>query len=265
MRTQMDGIGPVFGRAATLLATAVVAWVGLAASASAGMIGVNIQGLVPHGGALASGTSAGVVPQANWNNTGPNASDGSNISLLDDLGGTTTAKLSFSSVGPWYTSSATPATGDQQLMQGLIYGGNTDKPTVTITNIPYSQYDVYVYSLGAQTGTSAYITLGSTSYYFTSPNGAGAGYVNGVVGPFTFTQATSTTSGSPTANADYVKFSNVTGSSFTVNSTYVSGGNGNVAINGVQLVQVPEPGTLALLAFGSLAVLHRRKNGLGKK
>jgi hypothetical protein len=100
------------------------------------------------------------------------------------------------------------------------------------------------------------MTLGS-SYFGTGP---GVGAVDGTAGAFTYTQATSTSAGSPTANANYFKFSNVTGGNFTVTMAYLSGGSSNLALmNGFQIVAIPEPSSVALAlgGFGMLIGLQR--------
>jgi hypothetical protein len=64
----------------------------------------------------------------------------------------------------------------------------------------------------------------------------------------TFIQTTDTTSANPGAN--YAEFTGLSGSSQTFTMTIPGGG-----IAGMQIVAVPEPGTMALACLGGFALL----------
>lgn len=71
-----------------------------------------------------------------------------------------------------------------------------------------------------------------------------------------YTLINSTDEFNPT-EGNYVRFDNLSGSEFFVRITGVAGQHG-VALNGFQIV--PEPASVAFLALGSLALLHRRRS-----
>ena len=115
--------------------------------------------------ALAETDIAGKVPVANWNNTTTINSDSelTGIVLKDDTGTDTTA------VATWQSGSAswsvvhtgTGSTGDQLMMTGYLDQGSDGAGqihTVTIADIPYENYDVYLYhsSNGGPNRTARY-------------------------------------------------------------------------------------------------------------
>ncbi len=118
---------------------------------------------------------------------------------------------------------------------------------------------MYVYYNAVTNGSvfSTY-TIGSTSYY-----AAANDHFDGS----TFIRETNTTSGGPTGtyvtNANYVEFTNVTGSSFTLTADPQ---NFRAEINGIQIVSVPEPASFSLLALSgiglAMAMRRRRRNKL---
>ena len=133
------------GCAAVLLAGAV---------ASADGIGINFIGGGPPSGAEdlsvdnADGP-AGVVPQSDWNNL-PNAS-GAVGSVIDSNGIVLGATgVSWTSNNTWSVGNGS-TTADHILMNGYLDTNSTDPTTVTISNVPYALYDVYVYTDGDNT------------------------------------------------------------------------------------------------------------------
>jgi hypothetical protein len=224
-----------------------------ARASRADSIGINFSDNYPEND-LAATTSAGVVRQANWNNIGGYSS--TTGALNNNNGTATTTTLSYSAVstGEFYYA---PATGDEQLNNGYILRLGTTPITFTLNSIPYSNYEIYVYNI-ARTGTQQKTTLGSTSYYSTSPNPTSSGYVDeNAATPFTYTQATSTNSAAPTAGADYVRFTGLSGASqsFSVASlNNNSDNNYNGSVSAIQIVATPEPSTYALMALGLVAL-----------
>ncbi len=239
---------------------------------------------------LGSTQSAGVVAQKNWNNenyTTNNAGGTQNYGLPpspNNLGSTSpivdSSGASTSVTGTVLTSDAYDITavvggganssnGNQLMMNGAIFVKTSPGPViVSLSNIPYTLYDVYVYTLVIHSGDTVETAIGTATgnplgftpgaapgdvVYETSPNPVGSGYIDGTTNPFTFTQATSTSSASPTPLGDYAEFTNITGSSFAVaayDSTNVP------AINAIQIVQVvPEPATLGLMAVLGTGIL----------
>ncbi len=192
-------------------------------------IGVQFVGL---GTALSASTSAGVpaVAQTNWQPL--TGSSFSSVSLTNNAGATTTAKISGGADGTYFSASSFPAGGNQTLCTGELYDGNitTETNSITISSIPYAQYDVYVYGACDAGGRNATFTLtpsggtASSLSFQTESNGS------------TWIAGTNTWNGSGTAPSlsagNYVHFSGLTASSFNLKF----GGAGNVSMNGFQIV-----------------------------
>jgi hypothetical protein len=234
-------------------------------SARADSIGVNFSDGIS-ANSLAAGTSAGVVAQTNWNNLINET--GTNVALKNNLGAATTTRLTYAAENLLTIRSYTPPAGDEQLNNVVLASSTGTAITFTLSNISYSSYDIYVYSL-SDVPTEQRTTLGSTSYYGKSPAiPTDAGYLDNNSGtPFTYTRATSTNSAAPSANANYVRFTGLSGASQSFNLTGLSDFS---EVNGIQLVNTsavatPEPSTYAMMAFGLVALCvlgaKRKKDG----
>jgi hypothetical protein len=214
---------------------------------------------------LASGTAAGVVSATNWNNFTSPATNLNN--LKDKFGATTSAGASISYTGGAgnYVTYATASISGASPGTTTLYRSGI-RPTATgsvlsvsVSNIPYAVYDVYVYA-SQNTGSTNTLSVsdGTTTYYYKS-NGAG------MTGAFGLTRVTSTDPLNPTVgNANYEVFSGKTGSSFTF--TVEGSVTGTISNNlyGFQIVNaVPEPGTLLLggiaAACGGTGVWFKRR------
>jgi len=88
--------------------------------------------------------TAGVptVAQTNWNAANGADDGGAALALVDDSGAATTASVTWSSANTWGGSAA--PTDDAAMVNGWLDDGG-DGALATITGIPYSSYDVYVY------------------------------------------------------------------------------------------------------------------------
>ena len=228
-----------------------------AAAGTINAIGVNNEGGGNGVGAISVSGSAGVVPQTNWNNfSGANGTLGS---LVNSGGHATTASVTVSNGdGTYSVGQGSPVGGDQQLNDGFIYSNQTSPISTTITGIPYANYSLYVYELNDGAGRVDVTTLGSTTYYGNTANATDANHDSGVANTYLYTQTTSTLSGSPTANGDYVLFTGLHGSS----QTFTVEASGNGYLNGFQIVQAtPEPSSFVLLglAGAGLFVAARRR------
>lgn len=201
--------------------------VSLVSTAQANSIGVNVG---PNHGTneaenaestinneLPPGTTAGVVPQANWNNL--LEGDFGTTELVDDSGTLleTTAKVSTRWVNGVRGHGSSD--GDQILMNGGLDGDNSNVLSSTITGIPYAVYDVYIYFDGGSEG-------GRGGTYSATPSGAGASLARSQDGydlaTFSgeFIQATGTgldEEGEP-IGSNYVKFSAMSGENLEITS-----------------------------------------------
>ena len=200
--------------------------------------------------------SAGVVPQINWNNvgldggspqglpkvTGPNAG-----AISDNSGAATSVTMTYTLDGEWAVDQ-TIHTGNQQLLDGFIDNDGSAPITVTLGNIPFSVYDVYVYVSENANGDLGNVSIngGSPIYFLTDT--VGYNYANPLI------QATATSAGSA-AGGQYALFTDLTGSSLQVVETAISGKSG---VAGIEIVAVPEPSVMALVPLCGLALLGMR-------
>lgn len=271
-----------FGRAVVVVSGCLLS---MAAVADAANIGINfVGGNNNTTDVLPSTLSAGVVPQTNWNNVQNAAHAGSNV-FVTGSGGNVSALVTYSASSVYDQSSTggnsspNTANGDQVLNNGAIYTGGTATPiTVNVSNLQSvspSGYTVYAYLLTdhpVNVSVSLTPTGGSaTTYYALTPLPNGTGYIDGTTASgFTYTQATSTTAGSPTSGADYAAFS-VPASATSFSMTYtLLGGTGsvgsNAALPAIQIVGVtPEPTSLALTGLGALGLLARRRRAAASR
>jgi len=135
--------------------------------------------------------------------------------------------------------------------------------TFTFTDIPFAQYDIYVYAQGQNVaganfrGGSVQL-VGGQIYYQQgsgSPADDGTGYVH---------MSTTSVDGDPEeseiAFGNYVAYTGLTGSSQTVDVVgYLWTDFARFNVAGFQIVEVPEPASIALFGFGGLVLLRRRR------
>ena len=115
-------------------------------------------------GLMARTDVAGVVPVANWNSaTMANANAATGVPLVNDGGADSGATIDWQSGGlSWNVGTAGAGSpGDQLMMSGYLdqsNDGNGQIHRVTVNNIPYGNYDVYLYhsSAGGANRTARY-------------------------------------------------------------------------------------------------------------
>ncbi len=229
------------------------------AVANAAIISVNVTDGGPGFGATISSTQlAGVVEAGNWNvvsfETGgtTNAHAGTNTgNLLDDAGAN--SGVSISSTGTWgrtFNNSTGFNTGTALFNDSMITNySDTNTGSITLTGVSYATYDVYVYSSRPFVQEAGF-TVGGVSRFLAFDLNATSGPLE--EGSF----ATQALAEGSRGTGNYIKFSGVTGSSLTIQAESV----GNfMSVNGIQIVQVPEPSSTALLGLGGLALILRRR------
>jgi hypothetical protein len=206
---------------------------------------------------IPSGGLAGAVLAPNWNNSASMNFSVSGSSLLDNSGAATTIAYTLATPQTWggWQIGATPsqdADGSYNklmLNQYLNSAPNYGNPeSLSLSGISYGQYDLYVYFSSDAAGRNQSITLGSTTYDFSTVGAPATSGANAVL-----TQSTSTTGAYPMA--DYVVFSGLTGGSQTVNLDSQNGSG----ISAFQIVAVPEPSTMALAGLGGLGLCVWRR------
>lgn len=190
------------------------------------------------------------LASTNYNNVTASSS-ATAIALNDDSGTASGATFTFSSGGNFAAGNATPVGGDEKLYRGYIFGDSS----VTLSNIPYAHYDLYIYGMNDGPNRVEKTTLGTTDVFGSSPSPGNAGYIDGNgTTAFTFNRSVGTTSATATANGNYVLFSGLTGAS----QTFTGSAPGNGYLAGFQVVQIPEPSALGLVGFGFALALTRR-------
>lgn len=182
---------------------------------------------------------AGLAPAINWVDTYLNSIT---TSLPDNTGTATTLNLSWSSFNTYHVQGNhagydANGTANRELLNGFLnagpaaWGPSVTNTSVTLTNIPYAQYDVIVYFNSDASGRHASIDNGTTAYYFStvgSPSRSGANAL--------FLPTTQTNSGIfPTA--DFAFFSGMTSSSAVFTEKPKSGNDQWLGIAGFQVIQ----------------------------
>lgn len=238
--------------------------IGAAAFLFAAAMGLNAQvigwNLDNNGTVSGAGSYAGVVPANNWNNSWPS---NPTSNLIDNSGAATTLNLAYGSFNTWSIQGSHPGADadgsyNRELLNGYLnagpaaWGPSITNSYVTLSQIPYAQYDVYVYFSSDAANRLGSITDGTTQYYFSTMGPAEISGLNA-----SFIQTTDTTGASPLA--DYAKFSGETASTLTLTCDALGGNDQWLGIAGFQIVAVPEPGTLALAALSGLALLRLRR------
>ena len=214
-----------------------------------------------NGGQWVPNTTAGVVPADHWNDVWnengtqwPNPARTVN-NLWDNAGNNSGVSLTYQANDTWQINTShkgidADGTYNRELLNGYVDSGSPSSSTIAISAIPYSIYNLIVYISSDTAGRAGTVNVGSDTYYFTTMGPAATSGANAL-----FTQITDTTGSSPTANANYVIFSGLTGSSETITSL-VTGGGG---IAGFQVVATPEPSSMALAVMGGFGVLLMKR------
>jgi hypothetical protein len=209
-------------------------------------IGLNFHD--PSAPFLDPADEAGVVPAANWNNT--TATSGTVSSLVDDSATSVPTTCILSNVKDnWDWSGATSLTDpeDKKIFDSALYFRDNNAITaLSFSDVPYTIYDVYVYSFQAG--------LGRVSEYRVASRGVFLSTVN----VSDFQQATGTSGTDPDAEGNYIRFPDLTAPDFDVVIDHYSGDLGQSSISGVQIVQTPEPAALALVFLALTGALLRR-------
>jgi len=220
------------------LLTITLAVMLMAVGIAAGMdsIGVNLGS---NEVSLTASNVAGVVAQDNWNNGSGGSGSLSNIKNEGGVATTADASWGGTSPGTWHVTGNGTATGDAKMMNGYLDAADQTRSVyVTISQIPYAMYDVYIYVGGSNAGAKGKVNDGATWYSLTNgsinPGGNGFQYVD-------YLLTTDTGTGYPMAN--YAKFAGRTSSSVTVTignfiDIGLPGCDEAMGIFGVQIVEV---------------------------
>jgi hypothetical protein len=224
----------------------------LISSAAASSISVDFHGNVQTN-TLSTTDIAGVVPTNTWTPA---------LGLFNG-GMPAPATVGPSAVVAWNApidgliSPSALSNPDENMMEGYIAGSFTAVgatpaqvrfSSISLVGLGWSAYDVYVYAdTGFNNNAFSIEHLGGSLYGHLEDPG---GYGNIVT-----TYADSQVAG----QGNYVKFSGLTANTFTLEALPFAGGSDISAINGVQIVGVPEPSTGLLTLLSTAALVLRRR------
>ena len=209
-------------------------------------IGINFNSSTAAHVDYVTGT-AGVLPQENWNNVSNNT--GSVLgAVLEDSGAILEGMSILWSGNAAHSVGGASATGegdDTALMHGgfevqdLAYGSNNE---ITLTGIPYVEYDLYAYVSGwnagrtgeAQLEVGGSVVSGSQRQF----QGLGTGFIDGT---HTHSESTGTSD-----IGTYVLWKDLTAADMVVQLKNLVNGTQPFVV-GLQLVKTPPRGTVVAI------------------
>lgn len=132
---------------------------------------------------------------------------------------------------PQATSPSRDADGsyNKRLLKGYVDMSGGNPQTLTLSEIPYAQYDIYVYLSAGTANREGYATDGTSTFYFRT-GGSGVSSGDNAV----LIQATETSDLPVNATATFARFTNLTGSSKSITVSAA----GNAGIAGFQMVEI---------------------------
>ncbi|GAA5483098.1 PEP-CTERM sorting domain-containing protein [Haloferula sargassicola] len=196
---------------------------------------------------------AGVVPTIGWINdwnTYPTTD------LPDNTGTATTMDYSSSSNSGTWSQGGHPGqdadtTFNREMLNGYLNGTGANSTSITLSQIPYSLYDVYVYVASDNASRSGTVTDGTTTFSF--------GVLDGMVAGPNALLVETTDTGLSYPEANYAVFRNLSGDNQTFSTSFLTTGEYG-GISAFQVVEiVPEPSVVLSGALGFLGLLRRRR------
>jgi hypothetical protein len=194
---------------------------------------------------------AGVLGTANWNNL--EGASGSATGLVNSDGGATGASVEWVSNNTWSSTgrgeenNTAPPGDDRNLMTGYLDTAGAGGQGVEVilsglsSAIDQPAYDVYVYMKGGVIGRGGDYVIGGDIQTHEDTAPFDGTYVLGPTG-------------------DYLVFLGISGDSFTLTTIPTIGSPERAPVNGIEILGVPEPGSIVLAVGGLLFLaLFRRK------
>lgn len=207
-----------------------------------GAIGVQFVSDGDPAGALTSLEVTGLVPQQNWNRTRPltswNTPSGTTADIAAPLAGTLVNSagagsgmtLSWNSQNTWFTGNKGGAT--QKLFSGYLNLYDAANAQITLSGIPYANYDVLVYVGNSYENSPGRVRLNDNAandLYFSSAS---------IAPQSTFIEPVTSHAARPW-RGNVVRFRNVTGSSANVKLFRVNADT-NTGIHAIQIVNATQ-------------------------
>jgi len=202
-----------------------------------GGIGIHFVSESDRNATLGPNEVAGVVPQTRWNDTFPirtwTRPSGSKADILTPLpnqivrsDGVIVTNLTFNWTADATDASDNAGSSNRKLMSGFLRAARTNQMSLTLSNIPFASYDLYVIVGGSYDGQRGRIRLngsGATDRLFRTTTTAPQKE---------FVEAKTGATNYPYAN--YVLYTNLTSAAATLNVTNVDGWA--VGIHAVQII-----------------------------
>jgi uncharacterized protein (DUF1800 family) len=137
-----------------------------------GGIGIHLVSQGDLNATLGTNETTGIVPQTRWNDTLPmqtwNRTNGSRADILTPLtnrivrsDGTVLTNFTFNWTGDSTDASDNSGSSDRKLMSGFIRAYGPNQASLTLSNIPFANYDLYVHVGGSYDGQKGRVRLGA--------------------------------------------------------------------------------------------------------
>jgi len=223
---------------------AIVAWInGLPITSGADAISAQFKDATANN--VVSAT-AGAVARSGWNSL--SGATGTNQVLNDNSGTATTATVTWSAPNTG-SNGGTSTGGNDSLLRGYLDTTATGVISATVTNIPYSIYNVYVYALG-----DGGERVGE--YWAKSTVSAGGTDTGGKIIHYSGISTQALQDATATGTGNYVVFTGLTGSTCVISGQAfqypTAGSNGfRGNLNGFQIVDATQQTPTLNAAYAS--------------
>lgn len=182
---------------------------------------------------------AGLAPATNWVDTYLN---NVTIALPDNTGGATTMNLGYGSYNTYQVYAThlgfdANGTKNREMLNGFLnagpaaWGPPVTNTYISLTNVPYAQYDVVVYFNSDTSGRNASIDNGTTTYFFSTVAANAVNSTNALFIP------TTQTNSAVFPSADFAFFPGMTSPNAIITEKPKSGNDQWLGIAGFQVIQ----------------------------